>query len=465
MLFPPRHTTIDKANGRIEKREIWTSTELNDYVDFPYVGQVFCIRRTTTDLQGNVVKGRKAIEEVVCGLTSLSAAKALPLAVLVYNRGHWEIENRLHHVPPSECTLMDFPLAENPPSRQEMTLGQARVLTVHFEKDSLAALANSMVTATERHLSGAGVQVVDRTTSRRLIDEVQLAELKGTRQRYKGPEVADNVVVVRLNSADVTGESVDAVQTDKGKVFVGAQCKYAGIVTGGLRIYRVPDLLVVKLIELRGSQSQSEPARGRNCEARGDSAVLKRRAGESAVEAAQASLKNFFAPKGYLLERRRCGRDDAFKVSIGRSGGLAAGDLLDIYTRSPACTPKATPSTRPVPWRRMPSAGTWSVSSRTARKSPSSTGRRSCSASPSASPRHERPAAVVHGDGRHPRSERAGWRRKRVTGSHYFFTHSDRPGLIFAPFHRRDLKRGTLLGIIADADLTVEEFTKLLSSR
>jgi predicted RNA binding protein YcfA (HicA-like mRNA interferase family) len=58
--------------------------------------------------------------------------------------------------------------------------------------------------------------------------------------------------------------------------------------------------------------------------------------------------------------------------------------------------------------------------------------------------------------------ERAGWRRKRVTGSHYFFTHPERPGLISVPFHRRDLKRGTLLGIIADAGLTVDEFTKLL---
>ena len=151
--------------------------------------------------------------------------------------------------------------------------------------------------------------------------------------------MADNVVVVHVNSADVTGESVDAVQTDKGKVFVGAQCKYTGIVTGGLRIYRVPDLLVVKLIELHGSQSQSEPARGRNCEPRGDSAVLKRRAGESAIEAAQASLKNLFAPKGYLLERRRCGRDDVFKVSIGKSGGLDAGDLVDIYTLHLAVNP------------------------------------------------------------------------------------------------------------------------------
>lgn len=60
--------------------------------------QVFCIRRTTTDLTGNLVKGRKAAIEVTFGVTSLSEAKATPERLLALNRGHWVIENRLHHV-------------------------------------------------------------------------------------------------------------------------------------------------------------------------------------------------------------------------------------------------------------------------------------------------------------------------------------------------------------------------------
>jgi hypothetical protein len=71
---------------------------LNGYLDFPHVGQVFCIRRTTTDLEGNVVKGRKSIQETVYGVTSLTPLRASPEQVLAYNRGHWQIENRLHHV-------------------------------------------------------------------------------------------------------------------------------------------------------------------------------------------------------------------------------------------------------------------------------------------------------------------------------------------------------------------------------
>lgn len=71
---------------------------MNGYLEFPHVGQVYCIRRTTTDLTGQLVKGRKSATEVIHGVTSLSPQEASPERVLFYNRGHWSIENRLHHV-------------------------------------------------------------------------------------------------------------------------------------------------------------------------------------------------------------------------------------------------------------------------------------------------------------------------------------------------------------------------------
>ena len=45
-----------------------------------------------------MVKGRKSIVETVYGVTSLLPQRASPAQVLGYNRAHWEIENRLHHV-------------------------------------------------------------------------------------------------------------------------------------------------------------------------------------------------------------------------------------------------------------------------------------------------------------------------------------------------------------------------------
>ena len=44
------------------------------------------------------MKGRQSTEETVYGLTSLPPQRASPEQVLAYNRGHWQIENRLHHV-------------------------------------------------------------------------------------------------------------------------------------------------------------------------------------------------------------------------------------------------------------------------------------------------------------------------------------------------------------------------------
>jgi hypothetical protein len=84
---------VDKGHGRIDVRRIWTSTALNDYLSFPHVRQVFRIERITTDLVGNPKR-----HEVVHGLTSLPESKASAADLLYFNRGQWEIENRLHWV-------------------------------------------------------------------------------------------------------------------------------------------------------------------------------------------------------------------------------------------------------------------------------------------------------------------------------------------------------------------------------
>jgi predicted transposase YbfD/YdcC len=58
---------------------------------------VFCIKRTTTDLKGNVVKGRKSTEETVFGVTSLKSRRGTPDRVLELARDHWQVES-LHWV-------------------------------------------------------------------------------------------------------------------------------------------------------------------------------------------------------------------------------------------------------------------------------------------------------------------------------------------------------------------------------
>jgi len=89
----PHATTIDCAHGRIETRNIWTTTKLNSYLDFPYVGQAFAIERNVTHK-----KTSKQSRELIYGITSQSPVDATPLNVLQSNRNHWCIENSCHYI-------------------------------------------------------------------------------------------------------------------------------------------------------------------------------------------------------------------------------------------------------------------------------------------------------------------------------------------------------------------------------
>ena len=59
--------------------------------------------------------------------------------------------------------------------------------------------------------------------------------------------------------------------------------------------------------------------------------------------------------------------------------------------------------------------------------------------------------------------ERAGFAVTRTSGSHYRLVHGTDPARkVTVPYHKDDLKRGTLRAIIAQAGLTVPEFMAFL---
>ncbi len=85
------HTPPD--HGRIETRTIRTTCELNDYLDFPHVGQAFVIERHCVEK-----KTGESSCEVAYGITSRCAHDADAQQVLATNRGHWSIENSCHYI-------------------------------------------------------------------------------------------------------------------------------------------------------------------------------------------------------------------------------------------------------------------------------------------------------------------------------------------------------------------------------
>ena len=81
----------ERGHGRYEHRRMTASTELNDYLDWPGVAQVFMVERWWQE------RGETK-QAVRYGITSLPPAVADAERLLTLVRGHWQIENGLHYV-------------------------------------------------------------------------------------------------------------------------------------------------------------------------------------------------------------------------------------------------------------------------------------------------------------------------------------------------------------------------------
>jgi predicted RNA binding protein YcfA (HicA-like mRNA interferase family) len=57
---------------------------------------------------------------------------------------------------------------------------------------------------------------------------------------------------------------------------------------------------------------------------------------------------------------------------------------------------------------------------------------------------------------------RDGWSESHSKGSHRYFRHGTKPGLVCVPCHPKPIPVGTLREIIRQAGLTTEEFFSLL---
>ena len=85
-------TKSQKGHGRQEKREIWTSTQMNGLLEKEWSGvaQVYMIRKTV------VRKGKKTVT-IRYGMTDVPRDMANAEQILDWRRNHWRIENCSHY--------------------------------------------------------------------------------------------------------------------------------------------------------------------------------------------------------------------------------------------------------------------------------------------------------------------------------------------------------------------------------
>jgi len=96
MGSPPKDfrsaTTTSKGHGRLEVRTLTTSSQLNDFLDWPFLQQTFKLERWVT-----IQKTGQTRHQIIYGITSLSAEQASPEQLLEMLRSYWGIENGLHY--------------------------------------------------------------------------------------------------------------------------------------------------------------------------------------------------------------------------------------------------------------------------------------------------------------------------------------------------------------------------------
>jgi predicted transposase YbfD/YdcC len=114
-------TQTGKGHGRIEERRITVSSQLKDYVDWPYLEQVFKLDRRRLSVKAGEIK-----EETVYGITSLPKEKANPEKLLEIARSEWGIENGLHY-------------------RRDVTFQEDRIRMTHGKAGRAMAAINNLV--------------------------------------------------------------------------------------------------------------------------------------------------------------------------------------------------------------------------------------------------------------------------------------------------------------------------------
>ena len=83
---------VSKGHGRLEERILTVSSQLKDFLDWPYLEQVFKLKRRFISTRTGEFQ-----EQAVYGFTSLSREEISPKKLLKHTRSYWGIENGLHY--------------------------------------------------------------------------------------------------------------------------------------------------------------------------------------------------------------------------------------------------------------------------------------------------------------------------------------------------------------------------------
>ena len=231
--------------------------------------------------------------------------------------------------------------------------GQSYKVTIIDINDNGVPLADNASVGTAirgeliKHVSKSNVTMVDHNALPGLKKALQ--DKTG---KFKTSKV-DYALSGQVSNTSFKREYVKLSTTKdkKGNIYITEpHCVYSALVQGNINIHSAAEKLdVVESVAISGGANRSidVPRHYRRCNdlSRTEVNSLIREAGIKAVNREDVLLKNFFRPKGYVLERRIRGKQNIFKISLGKSNGLKADLLAEIYTAEKSKNPLTNKTT------------------------------------------------------------------------------------------------------------------------
>jgi hypothetical protein len=220
------------------------------------------------------------------------------------------------------------------PSKAQLKQERAKIVVLETENrlahSGEQSAGELFAVAIEAELNDSATEIVDRSLSKKLNNELKLAEINGVGS-YTGPQVAQYAIRGQINSLDYSVKKSSQIISGvfKDKKHIPVHYDHKASIGGLIKIYELPSLRLLNSISVTGSASEDDSETVKN---QSTGASLLKKAISFAISDKGHELKNFFAPKGYVVERRVNDLQSIFKVLMGHAQGAKPGDNIVFYS-------------------------------------------------------------------------------------------------------------------------------------
>ncbi|QXO17225.1 MULTISPECIES: hypothetical protein [Vibrio] len=205
---------------------------------------------------------------------------------------------------------------------------------MEYEDSAQKRMKSSMRNSLESQVISTGTQLVDRKLANKLKSEIKLAEQSG-RYNTKGVPIADYAVLTEITNSDLSASFSESYtyKTKKGETKrVPSKCSFTVDVKAIVKVVSLPDMALVKRIEISGDESATSETRDSRCPI--SPASYKGMATKAAAEAVEYSgdIKELLAAQASVLELRQCETGSMVKIGVGSDKNVQPNDEVSFST-------------------------------------------------------------------------------------------------------------------------------------